>query len=666
MATDAEAVAAGFTMPQGSDYIKYGDDAVRENAKTTLDLINANKFKRGTIPANTDLYSYEGAGKDGVYACLLSSTAATLPNLPQEVAAAPAAFVLTVRTLNTTTTLELTTITVYRSDTYVCNSSPTSGTGWTPWQKHLFQGDVKEAPTPTAGFKAVPLALSAPANASSTETISAATLRYPLKFAVPIGRWRLHVQNINDRSGTVYPGAVSFTGAWTGAGSHSNGTFTGSPQKVMNAFTTPADGSEYVGPWITSELTAGQAQLLSLGFTNTAAQPNTQSTAGCFRNTTPGDAGVTAPTLTRSTTAPFSVWIEAEVPRATPVIAELGSSGAAGVGATLPMLDSPLSIHCRSVAALPVHYAQPGTTLSVWNDPAHHKWGKWAKYDRADALILSLGSNDLYTAGASLPDIQANAVIVAGIAAQVISRNIYAVTIHPRNTGDETLRRLYNTWLRTMPLGIHDLFDQSAAVSDDDETIRTDFNADGTHTNTAGSTAKAAAITRPVVSPPQKYTIDQSSGRVVKIWDYLNNREQLIYGDTGWRTTTPPVGQGAVDGLWTDGTGTIQYRRVNNTVYVRFEGVGFLAGAPAGNYLTPANFLPPGFRTWYSERKKHYLANVNGPINYEISVYQTSRLRVGPTVPGTGLNALQGTLDFTTDEVWPTTLPGTAVGSIPA
>lgn len=41
MATDAEARAAGFATPAGTDLISGGDNAIRQNARTALDLINA-------------------------------------------------------------------------------------------------------------------------------------------------------------------------------------------------------------------------------------------------------------------------------------------------------------------------------------------------------------------------------------------------------------------------------------------------------------------------------------------------------------------------------------------------------------------------------------------------------------------------------------------------
>lgn len=55
MATDAEAIAAGFTLPQGSDMISDGDNAITTNAKVALDLINAAEFARTSLGTAIDL-----------------------------------------------------------------------------------------------------------------------------------------------------------------------------------------------------------------------------------------------------------------------------------------------------------------------------------------------------------------------------------------------------------------------------------------------------------------------------------------------------------------------------------------------------------------------------------------------------------------------------------
>jgi hypothetical protein len=62
------------------------------------------------------------------------------------------------------------------------------------------------------------------------------------------------------------------------------------------------------------------------------------------------------------------------------------------------------------------------------------------------------------------------------------------------------VRKAYNLWLGTKPLGLKDAFNFSAAVSDDDATIRASDNFDGLHMLTSGHTKMAAALeSRPII-----------------------------------------------------------------------------------------------------------------------------------------------------------------------
>ncbi|MHA7293701.1 hypothetical protein [Arthrobacter sp. HLT1-21] len=145
------------------------------------------------------------------------------------------------------------------------------------------------------------------------------------------------------------------------------------------------------------------------------------------------------------------------------------------------------------------------------------------------------------------------------------------------------------------------------------------------------------------------YTIDQSVGRAVKIWDYLNNREQMIYGDTGRRN---------IETNLSAHTGTNAYlRRNDNTVQLNIYGVSFT------DLAVPVYTLPAGFRPDY-----HLLDN--GPVH----IGQTTACRTIISFTAGSLTILGGTNGtpvyrqyiFQTNDPWPTTLPGTAVETIPA
>lgn len=159
------------------------------------------------------------------------------------------------------------------------------------------------------------------------------------------------------------------------------------------------------------------------------------------------------------------------------------------------------------------------------------------------------------------------------------------------------------------------------------------------------------------------YVVSNTSGRTVSVWDYTNNREQLIYSNTGVRQLTIPN----IAPL--NGMGTLTIQRTNNIVTMIFDAVEYV-GTNATEYLVAPGFIPVGFRPGYSENPTSVLTNANANAVYTIGVLQASRLRrMGPALtgpePGTGVNALRGTIQWRTSDPWPSILPGTAVGTIP-
>lgn len=157
--------------------------------------------------------------------------------------------------------------------------------------------------------------------------------------------------------------------------------------------------------------------------------------------------------------------------------------------------------------------------------------------------------------------------------------------------------------------------------------------------------------------------VAETAGRVVYQWDNVNFREQIIWGDTGWRTWSPPI-NGVVTG------GTVRFRRVNENVYLRFIDLQLSTAANGFGELIAAADVPVGFRPNGVERSMQSVGQTNNAtypqmISIYSSVgwlYQTIGIANSlsrPTAP------LQGTVSWVTDEVWPTTLPGTAFNTIP-
>lgn len=128
----------------------------------------------------------------------------------------------------------------------------------------------------------------------------------------------------------------------------------------------------------------------------------------------------------------------------------------------------------------------------------------------------------------------------------------------------------------------------------------------------------------------QFYTVSETAGRTVTIWDYLNNREQLIYGDTGWKTAT------LING-W---TGTVQYRRELNRVTVKFRNM-------VGTAASSTSFinLPLGYRSLVLR-----LPVQIGATAYYVGFNSSGDVFIPINVP---TDSYWSEVSYTTDNVWP-------------
>ena len=141
--------------------------------------------------------------------------------------------------------------------------------------------------------------------------------------------------------------------------------------------------------------------------------------------------------------------------------------------------------------------------------------------------------------------------------------------------------------------------------------------------------------------------IDQTAGRAAYTWDYLNNREQLVYGDTGRRNISSSIPTAV--------SGSVILARQGYTVMLILA--DFLDSSPNTN-VNWNGIIPIGFR----------------PSNWIYMPIPSSRTMTiqnggnvtcvsGGVTPNTVV--YQGCLTWRTEEAWPTTLPGTALGTIP-
>lgn len=377
---------------------------------------------------------------------------------------------------------------------------------WSAWARvdvGAAQAQATASAAPASGFKTVPLALTL--GTGSGDAALTGSVRLPMNFAAPITRWRVCIRNTNPRYGFPRPGAVTFTGLWYGPHAGA-GAYSAAPTQIQPAFTTDAAGSLWTSNWFAGKpLGGGTDYLLSFGYT--AGLAVFELAGGCWKSESPADASLAGPAVTLSKTAPFDIWVEAETYATTPVVGAFGDSLSCGVSATLPVHDSPISQYARGKGALPMHFAASGDSMDGWADSGHYKWTRWAGLAKPDAVIFAMGSNDIFL-GATLSTMQARHAVAAAQLKAILTPNVYAATIMPRTsvTGAmETVRRDYNTWLRTLPNAVRDLFEFASSISADDETITPAFDADGIHLTTAGYAQNAAAIVRPITTPPVVY-----------------------------------------------------------------------------------------------------------------------------------------------------------------
>lgn len=387
--------------------------------------------------------------------------------------------------------------------------------GWSPatssWGAWTPQGggSAPAAPATTAsGMKRVPLALTL-GHGGGAHSVTEGTVRFPMEWAAPVGRWRLHIRNANPREGTVRTGAIDFPqGVWVGADEGDG--IASSLVQVAPAFTTATDGSEYVTGWINHDLPADSKHLLSLAYV--ASDTVTTNVGGSW--TSPGQiADSTSGTWTGQIMSPLDVWIEAEVPQTVPVVAVIGDSLSAGTGSTIPVRDSALSQHMRAWGGLPIHYAAAGDTLNSWNGAIPgadtYKKTRWSALAKPDAVLFALGSNDIFGQSQTLAQMQTRAESVVAWAKANLTGRIFYATITPRTgvTGaQEDVRRQYNDWLRART-DTQQVFEFAAAISADDETILPEFDADGIHLTTSGYAAEAATLRYLVPAGPVYRTV---------------------------------------------------------------------------------------------------------------------------------------------------------------
>lgn len=145
--------------------------------------------------------------------------------------------------------------------------------------------------------------------------------------------------------------------------------------------------------------------------------------------------------------------------------------------------------------------------------------------------------------------------------------------------------------------------------------------------------------------------VDNTAGRAIYAWDPTANREQLIYGDTGWRNISasfPTLTAGAV------------YMRRNGAACSLVMNDCRFSDPNGTAAFTPV--VPVGFRPTLWENFQSISSASIASAGNAVRVRSDSGISIYDYVTNAQIR-LSGT--WQTVDPWPTTLPGTAVGSVP-
>lgn len=172
-------------------------------------------------------------------------------------------------------------------------------------------------------------------------------------------------------------------------------------------------------------------------------------------------------------------------------------------------------------------------------------------------------------------------------------------------------------------------------------------------------------------TPIVSHRIDTRAGRVAYMWDEQANREQLIYGDTGWRTVDNLLSSKFVPNT---GSGRVALRRTNYDVHLILRiqaSAELVAQNVARNSLQSLMEIPVGFR----EYPASYGAAMTGTAMlgsyFEVlgigAVNSTDLLKImgSSNQVWRSTEVISANLTWSTSDPWPTSLPGTAFGTIP-
>lgn len=132
-------------------------------------------------------------------------------------------------------------------------------------------------------------------------------------------------------------------------------------------------------------------------------------------------------------------------------------------------------------------------------------------------------------------------------------------------------------------------------------------------------------------------------------------------GDIGPKGDTGPVGPALPDTGYRYITSSVSVRRIGNVVHWNVE----YGSAGTGNKLNKILSIPSGFRAYYSDHAFPAFPTMVGNTTADLSTYPPAAFLIRSFYSDLSVNggngvAYTGAFSHTTNDPWPTTLPGTA------
>lgn len=155
---------------------------------------------------------------------------------------------------------------------------------------------------------------------------------------------------------------------------------------------------------------------------------------------------------------------------------------------------------------------------------------------------------------------------------------------------------------------------------------------------------------------------DASVGRRQFTWDTVNQRYQMIYGDTGWRDLSSTV---TWDASQTTGTGLLLLRRTTNHVAVRLEWTSSGTAFSGRRDVFATGGMPSGFRPSSNQEWAVCLSDPAGTVTVGGAMIRNDGKIQSSFAAAQLSKQIEVSALYATTEAWPSSLPGTASGSIP-